>query len=222
MPRRRPEMGEQARPGSAGCNKATTTQRGVGARVLGGAHHARSHGRVSLAAAAGDHRHPALRHLDRDLDHPPMLVADQASRSRRSCRTAPARCCPRRSAIRRTRGMCLHRHGLPEKGHQCRYRPEKHELFAFTTSFAEVDNQPLFSADKDRGRMMSSMRRVAFLLPLLLVTPTAAFDADALRRADRPRPMRRRPPATASAMRSTTGGGCGRAAATASPTMPAS
>ena len=52
-------------------------QRGVGAGLLGRAAVSSIACAVSLDAAAGDHRHPALRDLDRDRDHPAMLVVGQ-------------------------------------------------------------------------------------------------------------------------------------------------
>jgi hypothetical protein len=61
-------------------------QRRIGADVLGRRHHRHRRG-GRIAAAAGDHRHPAARLDDRQFDHPAMLGGTE----RRHLAGGPAR-----------------------------------------------------------------------------------------------------------------------------------
>ena len=89
-----------------------------------------------------------------------------ASRLRRSCRTAPARCCPRRSAIRRTRECVFGDTAAGKWRHQRRNRAEKHELASCERSFRVDSWAGVHWPDKERRRKMSSMWRAAVILPV--------------------------------------------------------
>ena len=78
-------------------------QHGVGARLLGVAGKVDRLGRV-VGAGAGDHRHPALRHLDADFDDALVLVVAQRRAFAGRADRHEAVACPPRSASRRRRG----------------------------------------------------------------------------------------------------------------------
>src|SRR4249919_3852511 len=136
----------------------------------------RVHGIVR--AAAGDHRHPAPRHLNCDLDHPAMFVVGEG------------RALPGGAARDQSVGPLV---DLPfDQVSECRfidsacrkwshkrwYRPEKHETFpslelagAFSVREFEVRCS---AADKDSYGIMSSMRSVGILGTFFLSTMAAA------------------------------------------------
>ena len=110
----RAEMGGDARPGSAGCNKARRPARRR-RRLRLRLRSARWHAAVELLPQPAITGTRPFADLDGGRNHLAMLVARKrralAGRAARDQR----RCCLRRSASRRTREVCLHRHSCPKK-----------------------------------------------------------------------------------------------------------
>ena len=199
-------------------------QRGVGAGLLGGIASARSTLRVDVSCRS--RRSPA----------PGRAPPRPRVRSTRRCSSASER---RHFAGRAARNQPAAALGdLPvdelakcvlidtaarKRRHQCGYRPEKHELFPSPRVRRSNKMGNVRSAtDKDRGRMMSSMRRSLSSLRFCWSRRPPRRSAQT-RSATAAAGCLRRPSLNAvTAMRSATGGGCARATATLRRLMPAS
>ena len=145
-------------------------QRGVGADVGGGADQLdRGGGRI--AAAAGDHRHPALRDLARRARSPRDARRGSGSRSRRSSRTAPARSMPSAICHSTNSRECVFGDTAAGKWrHQRRNRAEKHELASSKGSLVWIVWAGVHGLIRRGTAKMSSMWRVAVIMPVLLAT----------------------------------------------------
>ena len=154
----------------------------------------RDRGARSNDSAAGDHRNPPARRLDRERDQAVMLGAGRESRPRRSCRTGRAPSLPSsichstrsRNAASSTRPAA---NGVTSAGID-----PKNIIFSFTWIKSRAIEFALGwfvqHTDKDGGGMMSSMRRMACLRTAPPRHRGDRFDAAGRRR----RPRRNAPP----------------------------